>query len=227
MSAQHDSSSRYAALRRALVTTRVMDRGVSDPRVLRALMAVPRHEFVPPEYRELAYVDRPLPLGQGQTISQPSIVGLMTELALSGRPRRALDVGTGSGYQAAVLAELGCEVYSLEIRRALAQAAQARLALLGYGERVRVRCDDGAHGWPEHAPFDLIVVAAAPERVPEALVEQLAPGGRLVLPVGRHRQDLVLVLREASGRLRQRLVEPVRFVPLVGPDAAGSSPDAR
>src|SRR5690606_34743948 len=157
----------------------------------------------PPEYRELAYVDRPLPLAQGQTISQPSMVGLMTELALSGRPRRALDVGTGSGYQAAVLAELGCEVYSLEIRCALADAARARLARLGYGVRVQVRCDDGARGWPERAPFDLIVVAAAPERVPAGLVEQLAPGGRMVLPVGRHHQDLVVVLREASGRLRQ------------------------
>jgi protein-L-isoaspartate(D-aspartate) O-methyltransferase len=177
---------------------------------------VPRHQFVPADQRSRAYDDTPLPIGQEQTISQPAVVAFMTQ---SIRPRpglRVLEVGTGSGYQAAVLAETGARVWTVEIFRALAEQARARLARLGYGE-VAVRHGDGYAGWPEAAPFDAIVVTAGADSIPPPLVEQLAPGGRLVMPVGDPflDQELVLLEKDASGRVASKRLLPVRFVPLL------------
>jgi protein-L-isoaspartate(D-aspartate) O-methyltransferase len=201
--------------RERMVREQIVARGVRAPRVLAALRSVPRHEFVPAEHRASAYEDEPLPIGEGQTISQPYVVAAMTEaLALEGG-ERVLEIGTGSGYQAAVLAELAREVYTIEIVKPLADSARERLARLGY-RRVRVRHGDGWAGWPKAAPFDAIVVTAAPDEIPAALVAQLAVGGRLVVPVGGHdHQELLLLVREESGVRRQRLMD-VRFVPMTG-----------
>ncbi len=204
-----------AAAREQMVQRQLAARGVRDPRVLEAMRKVPRHELVPPELRGEAYDDRPLPIGHGQTISQPYIVAAMTEALRLAGDERVLEVGTGSGYQAAVLAELAREVYSIEIVAPLAERARRDLARLGYAN-VQVRQGDGYRGWPEHAPFDAIVVTAAPDHVPEPLLAQLAPGGRLVLPLGgSFAQELVLLTRGADGVTRQELL-PVRFVPMTG-----------
>ncbi|HEX9633393.1 MAG TPA: protein-L-isoaspartate(D-aspartate) O-methyltransferase [Gemmatimonadales bacterium] len=202
--------------RRAMVALIESD-GVRDSATLAALRAVPRHEFVPADVRDLAYGDHPLPIGYDQTISQPYIVGFMTEQV---RPRpgmKVLEIGTGSGYQAAVLAEIGCEVYTIEIVEPLAANAAAVLARLRYGN-VRVRHGDGYAGWPEEAPFDAVIVTAAADEIPPALLRQLAPGGRLVMPVGPQDavQYLVVVEKDATGETAQRALLPVRFVPLVG-----------
>jgi len=180
------------------------------------MRAVPRHLFVPPEFRSGAYEDRPLPIGYGQTISEPTIVGLMTELLVPRRSHRLLEIGTGSGYQAAVLSGLVKQVYTIEIIEALANAARARLESLGYSN-VAVRAGDGYRGWPEAAPFDRIILTSAPPEVPRALVDQLKPGGRLVAPVGRSPfdQDLIVLDKDDAGRTKQRSVIPVRFVPMV------------
>lgn len=205
---------RYAIERGTMVREQLRMRDIDDERVLAVMGRVPRHEFVPPEDRGAAYEDGPLPIGHGATISQPYIVALMTQLAQVAPGQRVLDVGTGSGYQAAVLAELGAEVYGVEIVDALAQAASERLSRLGY-DAVTVRQGDGHLGWPEHAPFDAIIVAAATPSVPAALLEQLAIGGRMVIPVGpAGDQSLELIVRDVDG-LRRRHVTPVRFVPLV------------
>ncbi len=206
---------RYARLRREMVRRQIEARGIRNPRVLAAMRKVPRHEFVPERVRRLAYADGPLPIGHGQTISQPYIVALMTELASPDPGDRALDIGTGSGYQAAVLAEIVEHVYSIEILEPLAEEAARRLRRLGY-ENVEVRCGDGYRGWPEHAPFDVIILAAAPDHIPQPLIDQLAPGGRLVLPVGEGDQELVVVTRRADGSIERRNVIPVRFVPMTG-----------
>jgi protein-L-isoaspartate(D-aspartate) O-methyltransferase len=175
---------RFAEAREEMVAQTIKGRGVEDPDVLHAMRTVRRHEFVPDEYRDSAYADRPLPIGYGQTISQPYIVALMTELLELHPGARVLEIGTGSGYQAAVLAELpGVEVYTVEIVPQLAETVRQRLARLGYDE-VRAKQDDGYYGWPEHAPFDAIIVTAAPDHLPQPLVEQLADGGRLVIPIG-------------------------------------------
>jgi protein-L-isoaspartate(D-aspartate) O-methyltransferase len=187
---------------------------VRDARVLAAMRAVPREEFVPDPSRGYAYVDGPLSIGYDVTISQPAVVARMTELLQLKPGDKVLEVGTGSGYQAAVLDELEAEVYSIEIIEPLAREAAARLARLGY-ERVRVRYGDGYAGWPEHAPFAGIVVTAAPPAIPEPLKQQLAVGGRLVIPVGRDWQDLVVVTRTRRG-FREEKVIPVRFVPMTG-----------
>jgi protein-L-isoaspartate(D-aspartate) O-methyltransferase len=189
--------------------------GVRDSATLAALRAVPRHEFVLPRDRASAYDDRPLPIGEGQTISQPSVVAFMTEAVRPRRGMTVLEIGTGSGYQVAVLAEIGCRVYSIEIVRALADSARARLERLGY-RGVSVRHGDGYLGWPEAAPFDAILLTAAPDSVPSALVRQLAPGGRLVAPVGPEDgvQELVLLEKDAAGRVEARPLLPVRFVPM-------------
>jgi protein-L-isoaspartate(D-aspartate) O-methyltransferase len=200
--------------RRRMVDEQFRARGVASSDVLEAFERVQRHLFVPPEFADLAYADQPLPIGRGQTISQPYVVALMTELARPNRTSRALDVGTGSGYQAAVLAELCHEVYSVEIVRPLAEAASRRLTELGYN--IEVRCGDGYRGWPEHAPFDVIIVAAAPDHVPQPLVDQLAPGGRLVLPVGRGWQEITVVEKLPDGITRQWTEEAVMFVPMTG-----------
>ncbi len=186
-------------------------------RVMQAMAAVPRHEFVPMEVRHLAYADRPLPIGHGQTISQPYIVALMTELAEVQPDDVVLEVGTGSGYQAAVLATLARQVYSIEIIPELGQRAETDLRRLGYAN-VQVRIGDGYHGWPEHAPFAAILVTAAPEQVPQPLLDQLRPGGRLVIPVGvsGQTQSLKLLRKDEQGNLIEEDVLPVGFVPLTG-----------
>lgn len=180
-----------------------------------ALLRVPRHRFVPSSLLAAAYEDRPLPIGHGQTISQPFIVALMTELAGVGPQSRVLEVGTGSGYQAAILAECVARVYSIEIVAPLGAQARALLAQLGY-RNVDVRIGDGYRGWPEAAPFDAILVTAAPEHVPQPLIDQLKPGGRMVIPVGQRHgvQDLLVITRDADGRAVQRRTLAVRFVPL-------------
>ncbi|MBN2022094.1 MAG: protein-L-isoaspartate(D-aspartate) O-methyltransferase [Pirellulales bacterium] len=201
--------------RRRMIAHDLAGRDITDARVLEAMGHVPRHEFVPPEHRHAAYADRPLPIGHEQTISQPYIVALMTQLVRPQANDRALDVGTGSGYQAAVLAELCKEVYSVEILRPLVEESSSRLAGLGY-RNVTVRHADGYRGWTEHAPFDVIVVAAAPDHVPEPLVEQLAPGGRLVIPIGGFFQELLLIEKQANGEVRRRTITGVAFVPMTG-----------
>ena len=198
-----------------MISDQLVARGIKDARVLEAMGRVPRHRFVPAASRHLAYSDAPLAIGHGQTISQPYIVALMTELVEPTPKAKALDVGTGSGYQAAVLAELVQEVYSIEIVKPLADEASDRLRGLGY-RNIHVRCGDGYRGWPEQAPFDVIIAAAAPDHVPPALVEQLAPGGVLVLPVGSHFQDLVVVRKAEDGTTSRREVVPVAFVPMTG-----------
>jgi protein-L-isoaspartate(D-aspartate) O-methyltransferase len=199
-----------------MVADQIAARGVKDPRVLDAMRSVPRHEFVPWTVRDDAYVDSPLPIGSGQTISQPYIVALMTELARPAPADRALEVGTGSGYQAAVLSRLVSRVFSVELVASLAESAAATLRRLGY-DNVTVRNGDGYLGWPDEAPFDIILVTAAPEEVPPALLAQLKSGGRLIVPVGRvyDVQDLQLIQKDAAGKLSTRSVIPVRFVPMV------------
>jgi protein-L-isoaspartate(D-aspartate) O-methyltransferase len=189
--------------------------GVTDSATLAAMRAVPRDEFVPREFRKEAYADRALPIEAGATISQPHIVAVMTQEI---RPRpgmKVLEVGTGSGYQAALLAHIGCTVYTIELVEELAENARARLVRLGYGD-VQVRHGDGYLGWPEAAPFDGILVTAAPDTIPRPLVEQLAPGGRLVIPVGRENQVqwLTLIERDRDGELRKKALLPVRFIPM-------------
>jgi len=207
---------RFVTLRHRMVEEQIRDRGVRNPAVLEAMESVPREEFLPEEERELAYQDNPLPIGMGQTISQPYIVALMTELVDPQPDDVVLDIGTGSGYQAAVLATIVKKVYSIEIIPELAKSAQERLRRLGY-ENVEVRTGDGWLGWPEKAPFDGIVLAAAPEEVPQPLVEQLAPGARLALPVGRNsQQDLVVLRKQADGSVTREKVIGVRFVPMTG-----------
>ncbi len=187
---------------------------VTDERVLAAMRSVPRHEFVPEAMDERAYADTPLSIGHGQTISQPYIVAFMTEMLRLGPSDKVLEIGTGSGYQAAVLAELVAEVYTIEILRPLAERAKATLARLGY-ENIHSKQDDGYKGWPEHAPFDAIIVTAAAGHVPPPLWEQLAPGGRMAIPVGGpfDTQRLVLIEKSESGERSSRAVMAVRFVP--------------
>lgn len=204
-----------SSARHEMVATQLRDRGIEDARVLAAMEKVPRHEFVPLEMRSEAYNDRPLPIGHGQTISQPYIVALMTELLGINAQSRVLEIGTGSGYQAAVLAELVSEVYTIELIPELARQAAETLARLGY-KNVHGKAADGYLGWPEAAPFDAIIVTCAPDNVPPKLVEQLREGGRLVVPVGEAgtTQQLV-VLEKINGEIRQKSVAPVRFVPMV------------
>ena len=204
-----------AAARARMVHEQIVARGISDPRVLDAMARVPRHEFIPAGRRVEAYEDWPLPIGYGQTISQPYIVAFMTA-ALDPKPGdRVLEIGTGSGYQAAVLACLVAEVYTVEIVEPLAQRAEADLRRLGF-RNVKARAGDGYHGWPEAAPFDAIIVTCAPEAVPQALVEQLKEGGRMIIPVGSQwgAQELYLLRKTATGMQRQAVL-PVRFVPMV------------
>ena len=223
--AQADTADDYRQQRAQLIqaieqnvrdTSAYLDKDLLNPRVIQALRKVPRHEFVPAAQRRYAYENRPLPIGYGQTISQPYIVAIMTDL-LNLRPgERVLEIGTGSGYQAAVLAELGQQVYSIEIIDGLAQRARAVLDRLDY-KGVRTRIGDGYYGWPEGAPFDAILVTAAADHVPPPLIKQLKPGGRMLIPVGSRFmvQQLVLVTKTADA-VTTRLLLPVRFVPLTG-----------
>jgi protein-L-isoaspartate(D-aspartate) O-methyltransferase len=196
-----------------MVREQIEARGVKDGRVLEAMREIPRHLFVPERYGRQAYGDHPLPIGHDQTISQPFIVAYMTEaLALRGE-ERVLEIGTGSGYQAAVLSRMAREVFSVEILQPLADESRERLERMGY-HNVEVRCGDGYLGWPEKAPFDAIMVTAAPPQVPQALVEQLELGGRMVLPVGVGTQDLLRITKTPDG-LKEEILLPVRFVPMV------------
>jgi protein-L-isoaspartate(D-aspartate) O-methyltransferase len=200
--------------REAMVKDQIEARGVRDPRTLAALRKVQRHLFVPPEVAAQAYGDHPLPIGHGQTISQPYIVAFMTEaLGLRGG-ETVLEVGTGSGYQAAVLAEIVARVFTIEIVAPLAEEARERLKRLGY-RNVEVRAGDGYLGWPEAAPFDAVIVTAAAPRVPEPLKQQLKDGGRLVIPVGEEYQELMVVTKKGSTYVEDRVL-PVRFVPMTG-----------
>jgi protein-L-isoaspartate(D-aspartate) O-methyltransferase len=204
-----------AAERAEMVARQIEDRGVNNKQVLAALRKVPRHEFVPDSEKRHAYRDTPLPIGEGQTISQPYIVALMTELAQPDPSDRVLEVGTGSGYQAAVLAEIVEHVYTIEIEPTLAERAAEVLRRLGYSN-VTVRAGDGYVGWEEHAPFDIIVVTAAPDHIPQPLLDQLKPGGRMVAPVGPvfSTQELRVFEKDATGKVIAKNVTPVRFVPL-------------
>lgn len=206
----------YADSRRRMVTEQLVSRGISNPRVLEAMRRVPRHEFVPALMRPAAYTDRPLPIGHDQTISQPYIVAFMTEALRPAATDRVLEIGTGSGYQAAVLAELVAQVLTIEIVAPLGERAREDLARLGY-RNVQVKVGDGYEGWPEHAPFDAIIVTCSPEHVPQPLVEQLRDGGRMIIPVGSQAfgQELYL-LEKRGGKVERRAVLPVRFVPMTG-----------
>jgi protein-L-isoaspartate(D-aspartate) O-methyltransferase len=198
-----------------MVSRQIEARGVRDVQVLEAMRKVPRHRFMPESQRGHAYEDRPLAIGHGQTISQPYIVALMSELAGVKPGDTVLEVGTGSGYQAAVLAEMGVQVFSIEIIEPLAKSAKSMLSELGYDKKVAVRHGDGYAGWPEHAPFDAVIVTAAPPEIPDPLREQLKVGGHLVIPVGTHFQRLLQVTRTEHG-FREESVIPVRFVPMTG-----------
>ena len=198
-------------------TSLYLDKEALDPRVMATIGKVPRHQFVPAAQRHKAYLNRPLPIGYGQTISQPYIVALMTDLIKPQPGDRVLEIGTGSGYQAAILAELTGQVYSIEIIEALGKEAQERLSRLDYNN-ITLRIGDGYYGWEEHAPFDAIVVTAAASHVPPPLVEQLRPGGRMVIPVGSRflTQQLLLIEKQADGQVITRQILPVTFVPLTG-----------
>ncbi|MGD9000841.1 MAG: protein-L-isoaspartate(D-aspartate) O-methyltransferase [Granulosicoccaceae bacterium] len=198
-------------------TSIYIDKVALDPRVMSAMGKVPRHEFVPLPLRPIAYENRPLPIGYGQTISQPYIVALMTDLLKPQADDRALEIGTGSGYQAAILAELVKEVYTIEIIDALGEKARSRLQALHY-ENVGVRTGDGYYGWEEHAPFDVIVVTAAASHIPPPLIQQLKRGGRMVIPIGSQFmvQQLVFVEKDHDGKVTTRQIIPVMFVPLTG-----------
>ena len=208
--AQADS---WQALRQQMVDTQIRARQVRSAAVLQAMMRVPRHLFVPEPLRPYAYDDRPLPIGQGQTISQPYIVGYMTEMLQLEPGHNVLEVGTGSGYQGAVLAEIAKQVYSIEIVPELADLARKNLKQAGY-RNVEVRTGDGYRGWPERAPFDRIIVTAAPPAIPKGLVDELAVGGIMVVPVGTDYQEIVIITRTATGLTEKRTI-PVRFVPMV------------
>jgi protein-L-isoaspartate(D-aspartate) O-methyltransferase len=204
----------FIAMREKMVETQIKARGVKDPRLLAALLKVERHRFVPEKYLDSAYSDQPLPIGEGQTISQPYIVALMTELLELTRMEKVLEIGTGSGYQAAVLAELAKEVYTIEIIEPLAYTAEKRLSELGY-QNIKVKTGDGYWGWPEAAPFDAIIVTAAPDHIPKPLIEQLKEGGRMVVPVGTYTQELRKIVKK-SGKMETIDVIPVLFVPMTG-----------
>jgi protein-L-isoaspartate(D-aspartate) O-methyltransferase len=204
----------YKGERGRMVEEQIRARGVENSDVLKAMRKVPRHRFVPEQLRRLAYADGPLPIGREQTISQPFIVAFMTEAARVSKKDKVLEIGTGSGYQAAVLAELAREVYTIEIIPELAEGARRVLAELGY-KNVFTRTGNGYLGWPEQAPFDAIVVTAAPDEIPQALVDQLAVGGRMVIPVGTTNQEMVIVERTGKGVTKKTTI-PVRFVPMTG-----------
>ena len=204
----------FKAMREKMVETQIKGRGVKDPHVLSAMLKVERHLFVPKEFQSSAYSDQPLPIGEGQTISQPYIVGLMTELLELKGGERVLEVGTGSGYQAAILGELAKEIYTIEIIQPLASSAKNLLSELGY-RNITVKAGDGYLGWPEAAPFDAIIVTAAPDHIPKPLLDQLKEGGRMVLPVGTYSQELKKIVKR-SGKIETADIIPVVFVPMTG-----------
>jgi protein-L-isoaspartate(D-aspartate) O-methyltransferase len=204
----------YRERRERMVETQIEARGVKDQLVLDAMRKVPRHLFVSEGLRDIAYTDGPLPIGEEQTISQPYIVALMTELLSLKGGEKVLEIGTGSGYQAAILAQIAKEVYTIEIICSLAEKAEKRLKEMGY-KNITVKCADGYQGWKEQAPFDGIIVTAAPEHIPQPLVDQLKIGGKLVIPVGDFFQELVVVTKTEKGIKKETNI-PVRFVPMTG-----------
>ena len=208
----------YDNARETMVREQIVTRGIANPGVIAALRDVQRHRFVPEAERDRAYSDAPLPIGHGQTISQPYIVALMTELVRPQSSDRVLEVGTGSGYQAAVLARLVAHVYTIELEETLARGTEQVLREQKY-DNITVRVGDGYTGWPEQAPFDIVIVTAAPEHVPQPLIDQLKPGGRLIVPVGPRFtvQQLQLIEKDAAGEITSRNVSPVMFVPLRRP----------
>jgi protein-L-isoaspartate(D-aspartate) O-methyltransferase len=214
--AQRGAEDFYQVARQRMVKEDIQKRGIDDKRVLQAMLKVERHLFVPENYRHMAYADRPLPIGEGQTISQPYIVALMTHYLYLNPEDEVLEIGTGSGYQAAVLAELAKKVYSIEIIEQLARTAQERLRALGY-TNVWVKCGDGFYGWKEYAPYDAIIVTCAAPSIPQRLVEQLKEGGRMILPLGGEpfHQSLT-VLTKRSGRIEKQRITDVVFVPMTG-----------
>jgi protein-L-isoaspartate(D-aspartate) O-methyltransferase len=205
----------FVAERQRMVQQQLKARGINDGRVLAAMAKVPREEFVPPDSRGASYADGPLPIGYGQTISQPYIVAFMTEELRLKPSDRVLEIGTGSGYQTAILAELVADVYTIEIVEPLAKSAEATLQRLGYKD-VHVKAGDGYKGWPEAAPFDAIIVTCAPGRVPQPLTDQLKDGGRMIIPVGERFAQELYLLEKKNGRLKESAVLPVRFVPMAG-----------
>ncbi|MCX7632165.1 MAG: protein-L-isoaspartate(D-aspartate) O-methyltransferase, partial [Turneriella sp.] len=205
--------SRYSEARRRMVGEQLESRDIHDPKVLAVMAKLPRHLFIPEQYRHLAYGDHPVSIGEEQTISQPYIVAYMSQELQVAAGHKVLEIGTGSGYQAAVLAELGAEVYTVEIRKALCERSQKLLQSLGY-KKVHVRCADGYAGWPEKAPFDRVILTAAPPEIPQALLAQLAPGGIFLAPVGTYYQELVRIRKDKNGKLHRETLIPVRFVPM-------------
>jgi protein-L-isoaspartate(D-aspartate) O-methyltransferase len=205
----------FAAQREHMVKEQLVMHGINGERVLAAVRKVPREEFVPEQFRAASYADQPLPIGYDQTISQPFIVAFMTEELRPQPQDRVLEIGTGSGYQAAILAELVAEVYSIEIIEPLAKTAEATLQRLGY-QNVHVKVGDGYKGWPERAPFDAVIVTCAPDHIPQPLVDQLKDHGRMIIPVGPAGDQELYLLEKENGQLRQRSVTPVRFVPMTG-----------
>jgi protein-L-isoaspartate(D-aspartate) O-methyltransferase len=201
--------------RHAMVEQQMEARGISDPATLGAMRAVPRHEFLPLRLREEAYGDYPLPIGHGQTISQPYIVAFMTEAIRPQPGEKILEIGAGSGYQAAVLAQMGADVYTIEIVEPLAEMARQTLERLGY-KNAHVKHGDGYRGWPEHAPFDAVIVTCAPDKIPPDLIAQLKDGGRMIIPVGGGMEQELILLRKQGERIEKQSVLPVRFVPMTG-----------
>jgi len=213
--AEEAVSQDFKKLRDLMVTTQIEARGVKNKKILEAMRKVERHKFVPKEHINAAYEDHPLPIGEGQTISQPYIVALMTEVLDPDGTKKVLEIGTGSGYQAAVLAELVQGVYTIEIIDVLGKRAEKLLSDLGY-KNVKVKTGDGYKGWKEHGPFDAIIVTCAPSHIPQPLKDQLAEGGRMVIPVGeRYHQELILLTKE-KGMIKQKEIIPVVFVPMFG-----------
>lgn len=217
----HSVEEEFRIARQQMIDSQLRRRGIDDPAVLAAMDEVPRHHFVPSAHQQDSYGDHPLPIGEGQTISQPYVVALMVQLLEPTGRERVLEVGTGSGYHAAVLSRTVSAVFSIEIVEPLGQRATSVLEQLGY-DNVHLRIGDGYEGWPEQAPFDAILLTAAPPRVPEPLLEQLVVGGRMVLPLGDHDQELLVLTRTEDG-FERRMVAPVRFVPMTGRVQEGTS----
>ncbi len=209
-----ESENNFRQQRMKMIRQQLRARGIENPEILAAFEKVPRHRFVPERLKKYAYQDRPLPIGEDQTISQPYIVALMTRSIEPKKTDQILEIGTGSGYQAAILAELSDQVYTIEIIESLAESARRALSESGY-ENVFVKTGDGFKGWPEHAPFDAIVVTCSPEKVPEPLKDQLAEGGRMVIPVGQKYDQNLVLLEKKEGQLIKKQILPVRFVPMV------------
>lgn len=205
----------FAEIRYRMVAEQIQARGVKDERVLEVMRSIPRHEFVPDRWKEEAYSDNPLPIGEEQTISQPYIVALMTELLKLRGQEKVLEIGTGSGYQTAILSKLVQQVYTIEILPNLAEAVNERFHQSGY-TNISGRCGDGYEGWSEEAPFDAIIVTAASMHVPQPLVDQLSRGGRMVIPVGERHQELLFLCKAEDGTVERQIIAPVLFVPMIG-----------